>query len=91
MVTGHVITIMSIVLSCLLILLMILFFSPGAVDLGSTEKVLQQTPPGITQNATHGMLLILFANAIIGNFAAGSFATLITSQAVKETAKSSLR
>ena len=87
MITGHIITVICVVLSCLLILVMILFLSPGAIDAGSTEKILLQSPTGISHKATHGMLLILFANAIIGNFSAGSFATIITSQAVKESAR----
>ena len=85
LITGHIITLASIILSCMIIVIIILLFSPGAFDVGTSEKILLQTPPGITQNNTHGMLLVLFANAVIGNFAAGSFATIITSQAVNQT------
>ncbi|MGH2648214.1 MAG: hypothetical protein ACRDE8_11630 [Ginsengibacter sp.] len=74
---GWAITIISIVFSCVLTLVILLVLAPGVFHLGSANEVLQQTPAAITKKNTHGLLFMLFATATIGNFAAGTFATLI--------------
>ncbi len=73
---GWTVTIIGVSFSCILILLFLLAFY-----IGSTREVLQQTPAAISHKNTHGLLFMLFANALMGNFAAGAFATLMAKSA----------
>lgn len=74
---GFTITIIGVIFSCIIILLLTLVFAPNVYHIGSSSEVLQRTPAAITQKNQHGLLLMMLANAIIGNFCAGTFAALI--------------
>ena len=82
---GFAITFAGVIFSCILILLLTLVFAPNVYHIGSSNEVLQQTPPTITKKNEHGLLFIMLANALIGNICAGTFATIIAkSSAEKE-------
>ncbi|HUX83986.1 MAG TPA: hypothetical protein VMV20_02050 [Chitinophagaceae bacterium] len=74
---GMKITVLSIVVSCILILVMLAVF----------HEKLQQPPVIRIQDGTNGFTSILLFNAIIVNFPGGAFATLIGSIAVKHDQK----
>ena len=78
---GWTITIIGTIFSCVLTLFILLALVPGVFHLGSANEVIQQTPAAITKKNAHDLLFMLFANAIIGNFSAGTFATLIARSA----------
>ena len=82
---GFGITLAGVIFSCIIILLLTLVFAPNVYHIGSSNEVLQQTPAAITKKNEHGLLFIMLANALIGNFCAGTFATIIAkSSAEKE-------
>jgi hypothetical protein len=82
---GFAVTFAGVIFSCILILLLTLVFAPNVYHIGSSNEVLQQTPAAITKKNEHGLLFIMLANALIGNFFAGTFATTIAkSSAEKE-------
>ncbi|MEP6949696.1 MAG: hypothetical protein ABI863_10500 [Ginsengibacter sp.] len=74
---GWVITVISVVLACILILVLLVLFAPGVYHISSTSEIFQQAPAAISKKGSGALLFMLFANAIIGNFCAGTFATLI--------------
>lgn len=73
---GHVITLMGIVISCLAIALMLLF-AKVTFQSGELSGKLASAPSQMKGEKTNGLLFILFADAIIGNIAAGSFVSLL--------------
>lgn len=83
LIAGHAITVFAIVLICLITFLLLLFFVPGLLHTGNTQKELMNTPTNTVYDKTHGMMFILFVNAVVGTFAAGSFASLIMSYTTK--------
>jgi hypothetical protein len=84
---GFTVTILGVIFSCILIFVLIFIFAPGIFNIGSSNGVLQQTPAAITKKNNHGIIFILFADAIIGNVTAGSFSTVF---AKSESADKSL-
>ncbi|MDB5191751.1 MAG: hypothetical protein JWQ96_1314 [Segetibacter sp.] len=75
---GHIATVMGVILACLLSLLLLFIYAGGIFQSdGTTEAVLEDAPAQTTQGAVSGMTLFLFMDAVIGNFSAGSFATII--------------
>jgi len=83
LIAGHTITVFGIIVICLITFILLLFYVPDLFHLGNTKEVLKQAPANIVFDKTHGLLYILFVNAVIGTFAAGSFATLIMSYSTK--------
>jgi hypothetical protein len=77
---GMKITVLSIAISCLLILLMLICF----------RERLQQAPIIQIPDRTNGLTSILFFNAIIVNFPSGAFASLIGAIATKRNQQTDL-
>ena len=75
---GFTVTILGVIFSCILVFILILIFSPDILNIGSNGGVLKQTPAAIAKKNNHGIIFILFADAIIGNVTAGSFSTVFT-------------
>ncbi len=74
---GFTVTILGVIFSCIFILLLSLIIIPEVFHFGSGNDALQQTPAAISKSGTHGILFILLANALIINFCAGIFATIM--------------
>ena len=74
---GFVVTTLGVIFSCILILLLTLVFAPGVFNIGSANDVLRQTPAALSKNAGHGLLFSMLTNAIIVNFSAGTFASVM--------------
>ena len=74
---SHVITIISILISCLLCFIMLAVFIPGYLGSGPAEKALPDNPPNDVFDKTNGLSLKVFLTAIIGCFSAGSFVGIL--------------
>ncbi len=81
---GIIVTILGVVFSCVLVFLLIFIFAPGIFNIGSSKDILQQTPAAVGTSNSQGILFFLFADAIIGNFSAGSFSALLTRSKAEE-------
>lgn len=80
---GHITTVAGIVISCILAFILLLIMVPGYLGGGETEKVLTGEPANITDDKTRGFSFMIFATAIIGNLATGSFVSIIFPFAMK--------
>ncbi len=74
---GFTVTIIGVIFSVVLILILTLILAPDVYGIGSANDVLHQTPPAITTSGNHGILFMMLADAIIINFAAGTFSAVI--------------
>lgn len=81
---GFLVTTLGVIISCIFIFLLIFIFAPGIFNIGHTQGVLQQTPATFSKNNKQGVLFILFANSIIGNFTAGTFSAILTRSKAEE-------
>lgn len=74
---GFTLAILGTFYSCIFILILTLIFAPDVFDISNSGGVLQNTPPAITKTNEHGLLFIILANALVGNFIAGCFAAVM--------------
>jgi hypothetical protein len=81
--SGLAVTFDGIFFSCVLVVLSILVFAPGLFGIGSSDHILKNTPAALPDNHSHGIIFIIFASATIGNFAAGSFSSILSAAATK--------
>ncbi len=56
---------------------------PEVFGSGQQDTVLQNAPSQKTDGKTNGMVLMIYMNAIIGNVATGSFASIILAYTAK--------
>ena len=78
------VTLMGVIFSCVLAIATVFIFAPGWFNIGSSNQVLKNTPAALPDKHSHGAIFILFANVIIGNFAAGSFSSVLSAGATKQ-------
>lgn len=83
LIAGHAITIFSIILICVITFIMLLIYIPDLLIAGNTQKALKQTPSNMVLDKTHGLMFVLFMNAVFGTGTAGSFASIIMSYSMK--------
>lgn len=83
MAAGHVVTIMGIIISLIVAFIGVLIFVPSAFGMGNSNNDLLNAPRAMTRESNNGLLFILFADTILGNITAGSFASIITSYSYK--------
>lgn len=81
--SGHITTVIGIVISCILAFLLLVIMVPGYLDGGTTEKVLTGEPANTVYDKTRGLSFMVFATAIVGNISAGSFVSIIFPFAMK--------
>ncbi len=87
-ISGHLVTVAGIIVSCIIGFLLILIFVAGIFGLSeTTNQALVAVPPTMTHSNTHGLLFIFFANATFGNFIAGSFISVLTGYSVERRVK----
>ena len=79
---GFSATFAGIMFSIILTIICILIFAPGLFDIGANQ-VLRDTPPSLTSNYDHGVLLMLLADIVVGNVVAGSFASVMASASMR--------
>jgi hypothetical protein len=82
---GLTVTIISIIFTCILVLVVIFIFAPGVFHTGSSAQGLKNTPAALPDKNSHGVIFMLFANATIGNFTAGSVSSVLAAGATKQT------
>ncbi len=80
---GHTITVMAIIVICIITFIVLLIYIPGLLQIGTTNKILKQAPVNTVEDKTRGLLFILFVNAVIGTFSAGSFTSVVTAYTIK--------
>ena len=78
---GHITTLSAIVICCLTCFIILLIFAPGF--LGKPHKLLQDEPVNIVRGKTNGLVFIIYMSATIGNFVAGSSASILFSFTLK--------
>jgi len=74
---GHIITVMGIVISCIVSYILLIVFVPGIFASGETSTTVANAPAAIDTGKTDGLVFMVFMNAIVGNVATGSFASII--------------
>lgn len=67
---GHIATIVGIIISCIVAAIALSIFLPS-------NSVIEDAPAATGTGKTHGLIFIVFMNAIIGNLVGGSFASII--------------
>lgn len=80
---GHITTVMSILISVLICLVLIFLLVPGLFQPGMADKAMTNAPANIIKGNTNGLVFEVIANAIVGNIAAGSFASIVFSFTLK--------
>lgn len=78
---GHITTLSAILVSCLVCFIILLIYVPGF--LGTPHRLLQHEPVNIVRGKTNGLVFIIYMSTIVGNFAAGSAASILFSFTLK--------
>lgn len=79
---GHITAVIGIIIACIICILLLLVFAPDVFHSKPAVETLQNAPAQL-QSRNRGFITILFMNAVIGNFSAGSFISLILPYTVK--------
>lgn len=80
---GHITTVVGIIISIIVAVIALLIFVPDLFGSGQSDTVLENAPSGTGTGKTHGMIFMLFMNAVIGNLVAGSVPSIILSYTAK--------
>jgi hypothetical protein len=83
LIAGHAITVFSIILICVITFILLLIYVPGLFSPGNTQKSLTQTPANMVYDKTHGLMFVLYMNAVFGTGTAGSFASIVMSYSTR--------
>src|SRR3954468_4361001 len=75
---GHAVTVIAVIIISLITFIVLLVYAPGLLNMGDAYKTLKQAPANTVEDNTRGLLFILFVNAVIGTFSAGSFTSVVT-------------
>ncbi len=81
---GFAVTISGIIFSCIFIILAVAILAPALFQIGSSHETFSSKPPAFSQKTHFGIWFILFANATIGNFVAGSFSAVLSAALIKQ-------
>ncbi len=81
---GHITTIVGIIISLIVAVIALLIFVPDIFNSGESDTVLANAPASTGTGETHGLILMVFMNTIIGNLVAGSFTSIILSYTAKK-------
>jgi hypothetical protein len=76
-------TITGIIISTIVAVIALLIFVPDILSSGQSDTVLENAPSTTGTGKTHGLVFMLFMNAIIGNLVAGSLPSIILSYTAK--------
>jgi hypothetical protein len=82
LIAGHITSVLGVILSVILSLIILVLFVPGLFS-STPDTVLEKAPAMGDTGNTHGLVFMVLLNAIIGNIAAGSFASLVLSYVAK--------
>lgn len=81
---GHITTVTGIAISIVAAIVALLIFVPDLFSSGQSDKVLENAPAGTGTGKTHGMIFMMFMNAVIGNLVAGSVPSILLSYTAKK-------
>ncbi len=85
---GHITSVMGIVISCVVIFLLLAIVTPHIYHVAANNSdALEKAPPTLQGNG-HGLMLVLFMNAVFGNIAASSFISIVLPFTAKRFQKS---
>ncbi len=73
---GHIVSVVGVVISSIICFILLMLFVPDLFSAGTSDTVMEDSPATISGGRTDGLVFMLFMNAIIGNFAAGSIASI---------------
>lgn len=88
LVAGHIATVLGIIISLVLSLILLAVLVPGQLEPGQAGKVLHDVPANATQDKTNGLNFQVIMDSIIGNFAVGSFVSIIFPFTIKREQRS---
>lgn len=80
---GHMTTITGIIISIIIAVIALLIFVPDIFSSGQSDSVLENAPSTTGTGKTHGMIFMIFMNAVIGNLVAGSVPSILLSYTAK--------
>ncbi|MEJ7680021.1 MAG: hypothetical protein WKG06_19615 [Segetibacter sp.] len=80
---GHITTVVGIIISIIVAVIALLMFVPDIFNSGQSDTVLENAPSGTGTGKTHGLVFMMFMNAIIGNLVAGSVPSILLSYTAK--------
>lgn len=83
LIAGHMTTLTGIVIASLLATVAMLFFNPNLFSNVPTEEILPGAAPQDQTSKPAYLLMMILATATFGNFATGSFISVIVSYAGK--------
>ncbi|MEO6730944.1 MAG: hypothetical protein ABIN01_06985 [Ferruginibacter sp.] len=83
LIAGHLATLTGILIASILVVIGMLFFNADLFSTMPTDRFLPGAAPQDQQNKPAYLLLMMLATATIGNFAVGSFISVIVSYAGK--------
>jgi carbon starvation protein CstA len=84
---GHVVSIVGVVLACIISFILLILVVPDLFSSGTSDTVMEGSHTTTAGGRTDGLVFMLYMCAIIGNFAAGSFASIILPYAAKKNQK----
>jgi hypothetical protein len=74
---GHVATFFGVILATIVAAIALFIFVPDIFNSGKSDTILENAPSQTGTGKTNGLVLMLFMNTIIGNFAGGSIASIL--------------
>jgi heme/copper-type cytochrome/quinol oxidase subunit 2 len=84
---GHVVSIVGVVLACIISFILLILVVPDLFSSGTSDTVMEDAHTTTAGGKTDGLVFMLYMCAIIGNFAAGSFVSIILPYAAKRNQK----
>ena len=85
---GHITTIMGMIMALVFALILLAILVPGELSAGQAGQVLSQTPANATDDKTNGLNFQVIMDALLGNFAIGSFVSIIFPFTIKREQRS---
>lgn len=79
---GHITSILGVILAVILSLIILVLFVPGLFS-STPDVVLEEGPATSNTGNTHGLTFMILLDAVVGNIAAGSVASLLLSYTAK--------
>lgn len=83
LIAGNFATLVGVALSAILAVATMLFFYPALFASVPADKLIEDAPGTIQPHNAGGLLVMIFINAIVGNFAVGTFISVVTAYAGK--------
>lgn len=80
---GHITTLLGIATALITCIILLIAGIPGLLHTGPAGKVLINAPSNTIQGKTNGLVFEVIADVLVGNFSAGSFASILFPFAIK--------